>query len=74
MKVYCFIVNNSLNESLKEFKSKASEFVTYAIDKIATEDDIILSDIVLEFYDAEEDAIEAFFNKAHYIDPDFING
>ncbi len=71
MDIHTFVVRNPLNESLKEFEEKVGEFIPYLKQKILEEDDCFINDIKIHFYDREIEAIEAFFDKSHDIDPDF---
>lgn len=71
MNIHTFIVRNPLNTSLIEFESKVDEFIPYLKNKIAEEDDCIMNNIYIKFYDTEVACIEAFFDTAHKVDPDF---
>jgi DNA polymerase elongation subunit (family B) len=72
MIVHSFITRNPLNESQKDFESKISDFKKYLLEKIRTEDNTVLNDIDITFYNSEEETIKAFFDMAHLIDPDFM--
>jgi hypothetical protein len=71
---YSFICRNSLNQSLKDFErvspAKKEEFKL----KILERHGILPSDIRFEFFNSEEETIEAYFRTLHMIDPDIIAG
>jgi len=71
MDVYTFVVKNSANTSLNEFQRNVENFKGYLDQKLDLEDDIKANNINILFYNSEEEAIEAFFEKMHEIDPDF---
>jgi len=71
MDVHTFVVRNQSNTSILEFEKDVSGFKTYIKEKLSTEDDVDLNDANIYFFNSEEEAIEAFFEKIHNIDPDF---
>jgi len=74
MFIHTFILRNPLNTSEIEFEKNVEKFKEELKEKIKNEDDCIINNIFLNFFDSEEEVIESFFNKAHELDPDFLNG
>ena len=72
--VHTFIVENEYNESLKDFKSKSQEFKEFLKDYLKKEHDVIIENVYLYFYEKEIDCIEAFYNKVHEYNPDYLSG
>jgi DNA polymerase elongation subunit (family B) len=72
MDIHSFIVRNKLNTSLIEFENKIEEFKVELRNGLLDEDDVDVNDINIYFFNSEEEAIEAFFEKTHNIDPDFM--
>lgn len=69
---YSFILRNPLNKSLIEFEKNVEVYKQELKDWLREEDDVILNDLVVNFYNSEEETIEAFLNTLHKIDPDLL--
>lgn len=73
MVAYSFILRNSLNTSEVEFeRAWGDEKKKEVIEMVHSRNNILLNDIIVNFYNSEEETIEAYFNKTHEIDPDII--
>lgn len=68
---YIFAHRNTLNSQLLDFEKNKKEHLNDILKTISVEDDVILSDIHMNFYNSEEETIEAFFKTMHLIDPDY---
>lgn len=73
LKIYSFVVRNAKNTSLIEFEQNVEMYKADVLQKIREQDQtpIVSSDV--RFFNGEEDAIAAFFNKLHEIDPDYLS-
>jgi DNA polymerase elongation subunit (family B) len=71
MEIHTFVVRNDLNESIKKLEANSTEFKKKISEKLNIEDEVEVTSVNLEFFNSEEECIEAFFNKIHTIDPDF---
>jgi DNA polymerase elongation subunit (family B) len=71
MQIHTFVVRNSSNTSLVEFERDIELFKNYLEQKLDLEDDVQVQGININFYNSEEETIEAFFKTMHNIDPDF---
>ena len=69
--IHTFVVRNAENKSQIEFESGVEEFKKYLHEKILTEDGVDISEINITFFNDEMEAIRAYFDKMHEIDPDF---
>lgn len=69
--IHTFVVRNPENKSQVEFESGVEEFKKYLHEKILTEDGVDISEINITFFNDEMEAIQAYFDKMHEIDPDF---
>jgi DNA polymerase elongation subunit (family B) len=72
MTVHTFVVRNNKSESIKKFEGDIELFKNYLSEKIRVEDNILLNNTHINFYNDELETIEAFFKKVHDIDPDFV--
>jgi len=72
MSLHTFVVRNPRNTSIVDFEKHIEEFKNELREELATDDLLIIKSIDIQFYDTEEQTIEAFFKKAHDIDPDFM--
>ena len=70
--LYTFVIRNKENKSISDFEANIDKFETYITKKLLEEDLVMVNDINFYFFDQELEAIEAFFDKAHEIDPDFM--
>lgn len=71
-KIYTFVTRNRLNQSLKDFEENHEKHKQELIDDIREHDNLDIKESIIQFYNSEEECIEAFFNKAHEIDPDYL--
>jgi DNA polymerase elongation subunit (family B) len=71
LNIHTFVVKNNLNKSLIEFEANSSLFKSEIKNKIEAENDLIIKNVELLFFNSEEEAIEEFFKTIHEIDPDF---
>ena len=71
-KIHSFIVRNPKNVSLQEFEEHVEEYKNDVWNKIQTDDKTPIVDFIVQFYNKEENAIEAFFQKLHEVDPDYL--
>ena len=71
MAIHTFVVRNDQNESLKGFESKVDAFKKKIAEKLASEDEVPVVSVSVDFYHTEEGCIEGFFERIHKIDPDF---
>ena len=69
--IYSFICRNKLNTSLVEFETKVKDFVVYLTQKIKEDDKTEIKEIIINFYDKEDEVIAAFFKKMHELNPDY---
>jgi hypothetical protein len=69
---HTFIVRNKDNKSLTDFEINIDKFEMHISKKLLEEDFVMMNDMEFYFYNDELDAIEAFFEKVHEIDPDFM--
>jgi DNA polymerase elongation subunit (family B) len=70
--IHTFVIKNEKNESIKELERDSLKFKSDLSKKLLSEDGLTLKDININFYNSEEEGIEAFFKKTHDIDPDFM--
>lgn len=68
---YVFIHKNSLNSQIFDYEKNVTEKINTIKNKVLEEDDTFFNDIKVEFFNSEEETIEAFFKTIHNIDPDF---
>lgn len=69
--IYTFILRNSKNESQKEFENELEEFKVFLKEELRREDNFIVNNFNIEFFDKEEELIKAYFDMMHLIDPDY---
>lgn len=72
MMIYSFVVRNPKNTSLIEFEQNVNIHKEDVLQKIRTQDKTNMVGSDVRFFNAEEDAIAAFFKKLHEIDPDYL--
>lgn len=72
LKIYSYVVRNQKNSSLIDFEASVDRHKAELLEKIKTEDKTEMVSAEVEFFDAEEDAIKAFFDKTHEINPDYM--
>jgi DNA polymerase elongation subunit (family B) len=70
--IHTFVVRNDLNKEITKLENGLPEFKQYIRQKLAEEDGLEIRTVNVTFYNAEEEAIEAFLKKTHEIDPDFM--
>jgi len=70
--VHTFIVKNKENKSQKELFDSMNKVRQELLEEIHREDDEDIVDVFTYIYDTEEEAIEAFFEKVHDMDPDYL--
>ena len=70
--LYTFIARNNLNKSLQDLESHIEEHTEQLINMIKERDNIDIGNKVVNFYNSEEECIEAYFDKLHEIDPDYL--
>ena len=71
MEGYIFAHRNTINTQLLDFEKEKEKNINEIINEIADEDDTTLNAIHMQFYNSEEETIEAFFECLHKIDPDY---
>lgn len=71
MEGYIFAHRNTINTQLLDFEREKEKNINEIINEIADEDDTTLNAIHMQFYNSEEETIEAFFECLHMIDPDY---
>lgn len=72
MITYTFIHENKENKSLVDFKTNLDRYKEELINEMREEDNTIMNDVRVSFYNTEEEMIEAFFKMLHKIDPDYM--
>ena len=71
--IYSYVVRNPLNDLLIDFEKNVERHRLDLIEEIKREDGVDITNSVVHFYNAEEEAIEAFFNKVHELDFDIMS-
>lgn len=74
MNIYVFVVKNKMNNELIKVENKVNEINQRLIKEFGEDDAAFFNLIETNFYNSEEEAIIAFFNKVHEIDPDICAG
>jgi DNA polymerase elongation subunit (family B) len=72
MVIHTFVVKNQVNLSLVDFEKTVERFKVDLKTKLETEDLVMIKEIDIKFFNTEEETIQAFFKKAHEVDPDFM--
>lgn len=70
MNQYVFICRNSSNLEMIKFEKNLEAEINKTKSFILERNGILINDIIVKFYNSEEETIEGFFKKIHEINPD----